>query len=396
MVANLSQRLIVLFAFAIAPVGVLASKGVVIFLVIAGLAGAAHWVADGFPRFPLKTPFVTALVALALWAATSAAWAFMPERGLMLVLRLTVLGVAGAGLLYAVSQLEAEVRENSENAYLAGMAVGLAVLTAGFVYAKITGVSLWGTYFSDPLTTLNNGAVAISLLAWPAFSVMRSRGQLKAFLLIGVLTYLGLMFLSSGAALLAPAVGLAGFAVVWFWWRPGALALGAAAAVLVLSVPQVAMFATTGDRASEVASAFPSSARHRLDMWAFAAEKIEEKPLWGWGMDASRAIPQDDRRLAPNMEIMPLHPHNAFLQIRLELGIPGAVIAAALVYLFFSGLGAVGDRFAAAVMAGAGGAYLTVAGVSYGIWQNWWLAFAWALAAMTVMAIGPPASGKED
>ncbi|MBC8338933.1 MAG: O-antigen ligase family protein, partial [Alphaproteobacteria bacterium] len=120
------------------------------------------------------------------------------------------------------------------------------------------------------------------------------------------------------------------------------------------------------------------------------------KPLWGWGMDASRAIPQDDRRLAPNMEIMPLHPHNAFLQIRLELGVPGVIITATLVYLFFSGLGVVGDRFSAAVMTGAGGAYLTVASVSYGIWQNWWLAFAWSLAAMMVMALAPPAFEEGD
>ena len=131
-------------------------------------------------------------------------------------------------------------------------------------------------------------------------------------------------------------------------------------------------------------SELPASTRHRLVMWGFVAEKIQEKPLWGWGMDASRSINQGERRLARNMEIMPLHPHNAFLQVRLELGLPGAIIAATLVGLFFvTVVGGVGDRFSRAMMAGTGAAYLSVAAVSFGIWQNWWVALAWALAALT-------------
>ncbi|MBT3306144.1 MAG: O-antigen ligase family protein [Alphaproteobacteria bacterium] len=313
-----------------------------------------------------------------------------------MVLRLTMLCVVGVGLLYSVAHLDSQYREKAGIALLSGLLAGLASMAVGYVYAKITGASLWSSYYSDPLTTLNNGAIAVSLLAWPAFAILRRRGQTIVFFVIGAAAYIGLLFLSSAAALLAPAVGFAGFAVVWLWRRPGALALGAIAAVLVLTAPQVVTLATTGIKASEAAPMLPGSARHRLNMWAFAVEKIEEKPLWGWGMDASRAIPQDDRRLAYNMEIMPLHPHNAFLQIRLELGIPGAIIAAALVYFFFSGIGAVEDRFAAAVMTGAGGAYLTVASVSYGIWQNWWLAFAWLLAALTVMALLPQASVERD
>jgi exopolysaccharide production protein ExoQ len=395
-IANLSQRLVVLFAFGVAPVGVLAPKGTVALLVITGLGGLVRWAADEYPRQPFLNAFLASLVALVLWAGASAAWAISPDTILGLVLRLTMLCVVGVGLLYSVAHLDSQYREKAGIALLSGLLAGLASMAVGYVYAKITGASLWSSYYSDPLTTLNNGAIAVSLLAWPAFAILRRRGQTIVFFVIGAAAYIGLLFLSSAAALLAPAVGFAGFAVVWLWRRPGALALGAIAAVLVLTAPQVVTLATTGIKASEAAPMLPGSARHRLNMWAFAVEKIEEKPLWGWGMDASRAIPQDDRRLAYNMEIMPLHPHNAFLQIRLELGIPGAIIAAALVYFFFSGIGAVEDRFAAAVMTGAGGAYLTVASVSYGIWQNWWLAFAWLLAALTVMALLPQASVERD
>jgi len=72
--------------------------------------------------------------------------------------------------------------------------------------------------------------------------------------------------------------------------------------------------------------------------------------------------------------------------VRMELGLPGAILVAALVGLLFSGIGRAGDRFSGAMLAGAVGAYLTVAAISYGVWQNWWVAFAWALAALMLMA----------
>ena len=118
-------------------------------------------------------------------------------------------------------------------------------------------------------------------------------------------------------------------------------------------------------------------------MWGFAVEMINQKPLWGWGMDGSRWIPQNDRRLKSNMEIMPLHPHNAFLQVRLELGLVGSALAASLIAVFFWVVVArMDNKFDQSVIAGVATAYLTVAAVSYGIWQNWWLAFAWVLVAM--------------
>lgn len=386
--AVISGRLVVLFAFAMGPVGVLAPKGIVVLVVAAGLAGLLWWAKEGFPALPVNYRIIAALAVLALWAAVSAVWAFTPTRALILVVRLVVVGVVGAGLLYAVSRLDDRYRRNAENALLGGMALGLAALAAGFVYANATGDSLWDTYYSDPLTTLNNGAVAISLLAWPALAVLWRRGQRWTAGIAVVAVYAGFTFLSSGAALLTPIMGLAGFLTVWFLGRRGALALAALAAFLVLAAPQVVTSGFSAGKVEEITTELPPSAQHRLNMWAFAVEKIDEKPWWGWGMDASRSIPQEDRRLASNMEIMPLHPHNAFLQVRLELGIPGAFLVAVLVGSLFAGVvGGVGDRFSAAVITGAGGAYLTVASVSYGVWQNWWVAFAWALAALTALAV---------
>jgi O-antigen ligase len=389
---GISQRLVVLFALLAGPVGVLAPKGMTVLVLVAGLAGLAKWAKEGFPRPSRHFPLIGVLALLALWAAVSAAWAFDPARAVSLVVRLVGIAVTGAGLLYAVAGLEPATRHRAENGLLAGIIIGLAALATGFIYAKLTGDSLWDTYFFDPLTTLNNGAVAISLMAWPAMAIAWRRHKTAA-VLAAAGAYFGFWFLSSGAALLAPVLGMAGFIMIWFWGRKGVMAIGAVAAVLILVVPQIVTFSLSNDKVIELAAESPPSARHRLAMWSFAVEKIDEKPIWGWGMDASRLIPQSDRRLANNMEIMPLHPHNAFLQVRLELGVPGIILFAMLVGLFFAAVRNANDRFASALMVGAGGAYLTVAGLSYGVWQNWWVAFAWALAALTSLALRPSSSG---
>ena len=380
----------VLFALALAPVGAVASKGVVWPVLIAGAAGVAAWVKAGCPRGWID-PFTSlALAALIIWAAVSTAWTFSPVDALVLVARLAALSVFGAGLLFTAVVLDNRHRRLAHYALLAGIVIAFTLLVVGFVYGKETGDALWGTFFFDPLTTLNNGAITISLLAWPGFALLWRRDRRWIAGISAGAIFALLAFLSSGAAMMAPVAGVIAFLIVYWLQRRGALAVAAILAVLVVLSPQVASYLLPTGRAHATTAELPPSAQHRLRMWSFVVEKINEKPIWGWGMDASRSIPQEDQRLAPNMEIMPLHPHNAFLQARLELGLPGAAIVATLIALVFAGaIGGVEERASRAFAAGAACAYVAVAAVSYGMWQNWWMAFAWALAALTAGALRP-------
>jgi len=394
MTALIQRWSFVLFALTIGPVGVVASKGVVWPVAIAGAAGVAAWIKDGCPRGWIDPVSIFALAALTLWTAVSTAWTFSPADALVLIARLAALSIFGAGLLFTAVALDDRHRRFAHNALLVGIAIAFVLLVAGFVYGKKTGDALWGRFFFDPLTTLNNGAITISLLAWPAFALLWRRDRRwHAAICAGAIFGL-LAFLSSGAAMMAPVVGVVGFLIVYWFRKRGALVIAAVLAVLVILSPQVANYLLPVGKVHATTAQLPPSAQHRLNMWRFAVEKIDEKPIWGWGMDASRSIPQDDRRLATNMEIMPLHPHNAFLQARLELGLPGAAIIAVLIGALFAGpVGNIGERASRAFAAGAACAYVAVAAVSYGMWQNWWVAFAWALVGLTAGARRPATPG---
>jgi O-antigen ligase len=75
------------------------------------------------------------------------------------------------------------------------------------------------------------------------------------------------------------------------------------------------------------------------------------------------------------------HPHNALLQIWVELGAAGAVLAATLLVLTtiwawrLRGLAAV-------IVAGLAGTVLSIAAVSHGAWQGWWIADVGAAIAL--------------
>ena len=164
------------------------------------------------------------------------------------------------------------------------------------------------------------------------------------------------------------------------------------AALLIVCAPQVIKFSDADSFASPegqwATSSIPPSARHRLAMWSFATEKIDEKPWLGWGFGASRHIPQEARRLAPNMEIMPLHPHNLALQTRLELGLPGSLILAGLVFSVFYRLATfTNDGWVSGLAMAPAAGWLFVANVSYGMWQSWWIALAFLLAIFMKFAL---------
>ena len=91
----------------------------------------------------------------------------------------------------------------------------------------------------------------------------------------------------------------------------------------------------------------PNSTTHRLLIWQFVTQRIFEKPFLGWGVNTARQIPGGGEKYTlkvdtPNNKkivlfresFLPLHPHNASLQIWLELGAVGAIIIAVFGWIF--------------------------------------------------------------
>jgi len=116
-------------------------------------------------------------------------------------------------------------------------------------------------------------------------------------------------------------------------------------------------------------------AADRLAIWSGFGEMARAGLPWGWGIDASPAASKtvffQQASVETQKNVSWLHPHSMPLQIYVELGLPGVILAgfASLLALprcdrISRGLWAQRCALAAVV--------LTVAMISHGFWQTWW------------------------
>jgi len=385
-------------ALAVAPLAVVLQSKAMAPIGLAGLAVAVIAHLRNTRSLPRpRGPAAMAGIALGLWAATTALWAIEPGRALGAGLSLAGMALLAAGAATAVRDIEEAARRRLVLALGAGLALGLAAAAADALTGHAIRAGVRGLR-EVPATLVFGLKPAGSVMAlllpfavalpWPVLP--------RALLLIAGAAVL--VALPGDTAKIAALLGLAAAGATALAPRlaPRLLGAGLAAVVLVMPLLVAAIPSFPVER-------LPASALHRMLIWDFTAARIAERPVLGWGMESSRTIPggrdnppaetlarmrvTDPALLrwfaAPQVQILPLHPHNGALQVWLELGGIGALIAAALAWL----LGVAAARApcppaAAGVLASAG----VTAMLSFGAWQAWWVA-AMLLAATACVAV---------
>lgn len=360
-------------AFLFLPILVLASRGVAPLLAVAGLCAlglisdnlsAAWW------RVRTHLPLLAALV---LWGLVSSLWAIEPQRSLLIALRLAGMFAAGLALIAASSQLRAPQR--LMRCLLAGFALSLPLAVVQFWSDGVLTAALSRRPFNEP--ALNNIEDGFALLLPPLFATLflQRRGIVAAAL--AAPTVVVIFLLVGDAARVAFILGVASIVPIYFWrkWMTRAAAIVSIVFIVIapLVLPPLAGIAPLRHDAAEV----KFSAWHRLQIWSFVGGKIAQKPVLGWGLDSSRAIPGGSAPIpgAPSgQQWLPLHPHDAALQLWLELGGVGALLFALLVARVWLALEAA--TWPALYAAAAGSSLVTALVVgfgSYGVWEEWWI-----------------------
>lgn len=375
------------------PLAIVAPLGIAPLTAVAAVAVLALAV-HRRQRPRLFSPAIAAVLgAMLVWSAISLGWTTStaaPGNWIQLALAL----IAGGVLTDAAARLEDQERPAVEAGLLGGFALGLAMLA---IEAVSNGV-LMGALFERAtgetylITLLNRAATVAALLAWPAGMVLLVRGRRLWAAALGLMTLVILSRFESGAAVAGLAVGFLAFALTRLAPRLAPMAVAAALVVTILAMPLVSATLLEPARFEHLGGPVEGSSIHRLYIWRFAAERIAEKPVLGWGFDSSRHMPggkQAPTGFSPGIigadgEMLPLHPHNAALQWWLELGVAGALLAVALIVFLFRAILRLpaGDGRAAAT--GLVSSAMTIALLSYGIWQGWWAASLWLAAALAV------------
>jgi O-antigen ligase len=234
-------------------------------------------------------------------------------------------------------------------------------------------------------STVSRGVACFALLVWGALLGLARdvRSQVAlAFVGAGATAAFGVAFEISAAAL-AAGLGLLTWLAALAAPRLAALGAGATLAMLVLAAPLLVALA---DRWADQAPGLPFSWAQRLDIWASAADYIGDAPLIGHGFDASRNFTEAALVNGKDRALIPLHPHNFGLQVWLEGGAVAAVLMASLILTLAWRIARVASRAARQAAAALLTGWSVFASLSFGAWQEWWIAAAAAATALTILA----------
>lgn len=391
----ISPALALGIGLAVAPAaGVLQSKALAPIAVLAlALCVLRHRQRHGAWPWPQGAVAATSL-ALFAWGAASALWALEPAKAFGTAVQIGGFVLLGAGAARAVAEDDDAARRSLMRLAAAGLVAGLLLaaldhLTGNAVRAAVRGLKEVPPTLHFGLKPAGSAMALWLPLVAAAPGLPRVR---RGVVLAGGAAVLLLLPGETPKIAVAAAAAAGGAALLAPRLAPRLLGVVLAAAILLMPAILGPVLAR-GVPADGIA---PSAAQ-RLLIWDFAATRIAERPLLGWGMEASRAVPGHDGNPSPEAlarfgiaypfaarwELLPLHPHNGALQLWLELGAPGAVLGAALaVLLGLAAARAARPAVAAAVLAAGS----VTAMLSFGAWQEWWVG-AELMAAAAVAGI---------
>ena len=328
-------------------------------------------------------PVLIVLLGVLIWAAAATTWSPYRPTGLdhsvilQLALVLPVFWSAVCGARRAEPRLNALA--------LRIMAVGLALFGAELIAETLTGAGVYrwlheryyGPIRIDLARTNIGHSTYVLAVLWPAVLVGGMRRRWEAALLAPAVA--GAVAAAHAFGADAPIIALplasSAMLVAWVWPKMGPRLMAAGAAAASFLMPAIVWAVRSTGRYAQMEHDVQLSWSARMSYWSHTIDWIAQHPFRGWGLDASRTMKSG----------IVLHPHNGALQVWFELGLPGAVAAAAFWGLGLARLSREQPDLEMTGVVGAAATFLLFAWVNYGLWQQWWLALGALIPVIAAM-----------
>ncbi len=392
------------------PMAVLLAKGIAPLFALAAVAILVLGILRDRSVRLLPGPVTLSLATMAGWALLTWFWSITPGETLKTGVSLAATFLGGAVLAAAGAGLGGREKDVFRNGILLGGAIGFPLIAFEFATDAWLTQFLYGLagkmiFMIDVghISVLNPGMAAMALYFWPWAWAMRL-GYSASVSGVAIAAAIGLILWSNAdAVILGFIAGAVVFAAALVLARRMPLIMAAVICVGVLTAPAMPGLLPDPVKSASYTSWLSNSGLHRLYIWQNTVKYIKKKPILGGGFDTARALygPEDREivRFAKKIggvayqvkyEPIPLHPHNGVLQVWLEMGALGALI---LMALLLSVLRAI-HRFVEGTVnrAAALGLFttgLTIASISFGAWQSWWMTAMLLGGTFLVSVLGP-------
>ncbi|MBL0941635.1 MAG: O-antigen ligase family protein [Alphaproteobacteria bacterium] len=395
------KTLLIIFSCLLMPITILARHGAT-GLLIGMFTIAVCFKLQNKAEFQLIwTPVSKAFFLLGVWACLTCLWS--PDRTLSLItsLRFGLISFVGCTILQFVQSFKRNSLDFLQEWLLISFSISLSIIGLALFSKYLLHLEFLTLLFNS--RALDHATSLLALIIWPVMYSMIEKNKhfLAVLLLVG--SSLAILYQKNHTAAIATLLSL----IVWGGSFLSPLRWTRMLKIMILMFMAIAPLLPKTVLAPEIIHLstkewqVKSSLTHRLYIWSLMSHRIEDHPFRGSGMEANRSHYNHISRTKKGQldelnfaNFVPhstftaevtgaaLHPHNATLQVWMELGIPGIVLAMIIVWFLLREIENIkqqrGQRMALATFVSA----LTISHSSYGLWQTWWMASLWIITIL--------------
>jgi hypothetical protein len=369
---------------------------IVLFLVILPIVALALMAGHRLD-FPSPSPVALALGAFTAYLSMNALWAVNPWHGFGRAVLCGLIVALGALTATTLPKISSEDATRVSEAVLIGVALATAYLAVEILGGQpirrfflsllpalqpspkhMATADGWVTQLN--LYTLNRNLGLLNLMLWPTLLLARSYfsmpvARIAGLALLGIAA-VGMFSSEHESSMLAVAAGclvFVGMTVVASTMRKVVMALWVAATLLVVPIADIAH-----DAGLNQASWLPQTARNRIVLWSVTADRMQQAPILGIGIDSTKPLDEESGPSAPRnpgdtySQRTGRHAHNIFMQSWYELGAAGAfllLVVGITALRALSRLPQTQQPFAYAGFVSA----MVIASFTWGMWQPWFM-----------------------
>lgn len=349
----------------------------------------------------LNKKIIIALLIIHIISTFSVFWSIVPKETFILSLKLIILSSSGLIILKKFLSIEKKHKEIIKKYFLYGFILGLVIL--GIEIISNASILSFIKQSQQPLNKFNKIATIMTIMIWPITKNLINKNYKLTSAIIVIVTFVIISQLESAAAIIAFIIGSVVFIISYISPNKTALFLiffiFGSFILSPFTIPPI----SKNQYVKEYVSYLPSSWLHRFVIWKMIGLKIINNPLLGWGLNSSKSdffskeytcwLEKSLNNNSSNLKcanILPLHPHNLALQFWLELGFLGVIIMSYLISLIPMFILNIKNRFEKMAALASFSSAIFIAGVSYGIWQSWWVSALWLAIIINIIHINKP------
>ena len=222
---------------------------------------------------------------------------------------------------------------------------------------------------------LNRTVVVLLLLLFPFLALIMVQKRWKAGIIVLILPVWAIFSSESGAAMLGLMVGVLTLVLALWQWRLALYAVGSAAMLAVFTAPWQGIILTEILSQTLHEHLRSTSSAIRVEIYRAFGRAVEYAPFFGSGFNVASHLEKEPAYASIpeklNYFIEFGHAHNASLQIWVEFGLAGAVLAALILIVALRQIASAPQVIRPALLAFFAASF-AIAIISHGAWQAWW------------------------